>query len=294
MRLNEQQSAPCKASFALQVLALDREARKASLAIPAACLSTVSIEQCNSFGNVDASRTSCITTDTSSKLVGATHMRYDCSEKSFWVLTYVFQDFGFSQTVADMWINADCGACNSAAGAKEISYSGDANSGNCASSCSAATCSGSSCSVCCNDMWPVIDNGLWVGYLAKAHFGLPSGAVAAWDSVLVHWDWTSSPSQLTGGGTASSSLATGAPSACWQCLGKRCEGHLQAMLMMTPQSMMHRALYLAVTSHPIRTPTQPLVLQSLQHFITVTVLLSCRLHPSRAALNALQNQGLWG
>jgi len=185
------------------------------------CCLFVSVAQCNSFGNVAASRTSCITTDSSSTLVGAAHMHYDCVDKSFWVLTYAFTDIGFSNSVNDMWINTDCGACDSAAGPKEIAYSGDATSGNCASTpCTAATCSGSSCSVCCNDMWPVIDNGRWVGYLAKAHFGLPSGALAAWDSVLVHWDWTSSPSVLTGTNTASSSTASGAPGACWQCSGE--------------------------------------------------------------------------
>lgn len=176
--------------------------------------------QCNSFGNVGASRTSCITTDTSSKLVGASHMRYDCADKSFWVLTYAFTDIGFSTSTGDMWINTDCGTCNSAGGQKEILYSGGATSGDCSSTpCTAATCSSSSCSVCCNDMWPVIDNGRWVGYLAKAHFGLPSGAVAAWDTVLVHWDWSKNANATNGANTASSSTASGAPGACWQCSG---------------------------------------------------------------------------
>jgi hypothetical protein len=55
--------------------------------------------QCNGWGNVNADRDECVKVkgnvppypvETGFRY-GATHLRYDCTTKSLWVLTYVFQ-----------------------------------------------------------------------------------------------------------------------------------------------------------------------------------------------------------
>jgi hypothetical protein len=51
---------------------------------------------CNGWGNVNADRDECVKRNPSPTVnypdfrYGATHVRYDCTSKSLWVLTYVF------------------------------------------------------------------------------------------------------------------------------------------------------------------------------------------------------------
>lgn len=55
---------------------------------------------------VKAERTSCTTAN---DLAGAVHVRYNCTDASFWVLVYSLADIKYGTTSADMWAANQCG-----------------------------------------------------------------------------------------------------------------------------------------------------------------------------------------
>jgi hypothetical protein len=54
---------------------------------------------CNSFGNVLPDRRTC---DAGAAPVGEAHVRYDCTDKTFWILTYVYSNFYFNTVRATL------------------------------------------------------------------------------------------------------------------------------------------------------------------------------------------------
>jgi hypothetical protein len=48
--------------------------------------------------------------------VGEVHVRYDCGERTFWVLSFVYSNYTFDQTTDDMWAVNRCVATPSSSG----------------------------------------------------------------------------------------------------------------------------------------------------------------------------------
>jgi hypothetical protein len=99
------------------------------------------------------------------------HVRHACND-TIWVLVYVFNNRGLSQTAdssgnkgAQMWIRFDATNFDSAGGGpsggvKAVQYFGDQTNGQCSSTdgvnclgTEPAICTSAKCGICCNDMW---------------------------------------------------------------------------------------------------------------------------------------------
>lgn len=155
--------------------------------------------------------------DTPGKFTGLTHVRYDC-DGAMWILTYALRDATFQTTPDDMWANFDCGACSDG-NDKELLFSSSSSSG-CNSVCMtippSCTAAGS-CTVCCNNMWRIVENDVWIGWMAKASYNR-AGANFAWDTLVVHWDGGG-----VGGATGQTISSTGdrhAWGVCMNCTGE--------------------------------------------------------------------------
>lgn len=197
-------------------------------------------------GQVTDNRKGCIAAgNVADAFKGMVHARYSCDDTglggTFWLLTYAFSDRGMLNDPDKIGVVIGCdNNCQSSSGTKNIQYTRiNDTAGECAVECAlkpptcSATPSPGTCNpVCCDDLWPVMDyvpNGSntlkWVGWIAKAWFGLPShtGVLATYDTMMVHWDWAKGQeSQDSGGfGTAASSLKNFVPGFCLTCPGEQ-------------------------------------------------------------------------
>lgn len=151
---------------------------------------------CDSFNNPPNNPT--ISTDRKTCLngigatVGEVHVRYSCAPRTLWVLAFVYKGVALDSSNANgnFWAVYDCsGGCQNGGGSGTQKFlnwaaSGSMNSGSCDSTCSCANC------WCCLDMWPVQDNGEWVGWMGKASFDI-SGVnnTVSYDYFLPHIEW---------------------------------------------------------------------------------------------------------
>ena len=185
---------------------------------------------CNGFRRVVDVDGTCDSRDGAEGLKGIVHVRANCSDNSLWILTYAFADRGFSTTTGDMWVIANCTdtGCTNGNGPKTAKYltSGTAADGSCDTGstdpgCTGASCQNGVCDICCNNMWPIVDNSVWVGYMAKLYYGNPTGnATAFWDTMLVHWDWAENTDGTGAAQTASISRPDQIPGFCALCTSK--------------------------------------------------------------------------
>jgi hypothetical protein len=152
---------------------------------------------CDGRGKVSDDRTQCFvnkgdTAPAVDKLLGATHLRYNCTTGKLWVLSYVFTD-RFLEQQFDNHFASTCpddpaGGCNSGTGNKFIQM----GAGTCAgqsSKCPAPSlpsASNPTGGLCCSDTWKVTDTATWVGWLGEANITLPAGATTAITGLLVH------------------------------------------------------------------------------------------------------------
>jgi hypothetical protein len=158
---------------------------------------------------------------------GITHMRYDCTDQSIWILTYVVPGTDLQANNAALWTDTDCGGvdptvCMTASGSKTFGVG--ATAGACDTTCNTNPALRSN--MCCLNTWPVTDtvtqNGVQVevqvGYIVKGYFTLTATNKVAWDTILVHWDWQTS----SDGGTGSSSALSGSGGngICLNCAGE--------------------------------------------------------------------------
>lgn len=56
----------------------------------------------------------------------------------------------------------------------------------CQAPCSSTSCTGTSCPMCCQNLWPVVDNGVWIGWMAKVAFDMPSAYKYLEETLVVH------------------------------------------------------------------------------------------------------------
>lgn len=177
---------------------------------------------CVSFGQEQPTRVACDKSPTSG--AGAVHVRYDCSssKKIFWVLTYVFSSFKFSDKAGDIWAVKECTEAGDewceANDRKFLQY--DPESGGCSGSCP-STCTTPTAYWCCNDMWIIEDgNAGPVGWMAKASFDLKQNSTTSWDAIMLHFDWGTGGALGETGSSSSGAAGTANPGICFNCTGE--------------------------------------------------------------------------
>jgi hypothetical protein len=174
---------------------------------------------CNNFLRTNEARTLCYPNDQlnavpdTEKLAGVVHARYNCADSTIWILTYAFRDRGMANTPDEMKVAFNDTDQNNQNGDKNVKYGGDSSNGYCnvnpTFDCPVDPCVNGVCTVCCWDLWPVLDDGEWVGWIAKAGFNR-SGENYAWDTMMVHWNWLEAPNPSgSGEGSTSSSGSRG-------------------------------------------------------------------------------------
>jgi hypothetical protein len=208
--------------------------------------------QCNTFGNVGDNGKTCLQNNkvTLDTVRGITHMRYDCTSRSVWILTYVLPGTDLVPTTGDMWVDTDCAAagssvCPNSAGAKTFDYEGGATSASCSTSSTCDMDVGLRTGICCLDFWPVTDTvtraGVpqeeWIGYIAKGYFTLPGTNTAAWDTVSVHWDFGTITAKNTGSSTPRP--GTGGSGICLNCAGRGGESWIFGWILSTAVAYRH-------------------------------------------------------
>lgn len=169
---------------------------------------------------------------------GITHIRYSCDAKTWWLLTYALTDRVYNTDPSNMWVGVCIGAggspCDQGGGEQALDfkwgYSGTQADGDCSlnqlaatSTCPTTTCIAGTtttppnCPWCCTNMWAVLDNNVWVGYMVKFSFEVPTTLSTTYSRLSIHWN-----AILTGGGgaTVSSTTANSAQGLCLDCTGE--------------------------------------------------------------------------
>jgi hypothetical protein len=49
-----------------------------------------------------------------------------------------------------------------------------------------STCTATSCPLCCQNLWPVVDSGVWIGWMARVSFDMPSAYKYLEETLVVH------------------------------------------------------------------------------------------------------------
>jgi hypothetical protein len=152
--------------------------------------------------------------------VGATHIRYDCTDNTFWMLMYVWDGIVMSTNASDLWAVNSCGPACTPSDAAFLQFQTDGTGGSCGTTCSSAT--NSSSSSCCRDVWPVTDGTAgWVGWLAKGSFNLTNSSTVFHDRVMVSMCWgdTCANATLTAS-TPNGYSSSSSPGICFSCAGE--------------------------------------------------------------------------
>jgi hypothetical protein len=153
--------------------------------------------------------------------VGATHIRYDCTDKTFWLLMYVWDGIYMSRNAGDLWAVNSCGPACTSSDAAFLRFQKDGTGGSCGT-----TCSNAANSSCCRDVWPVTDGTAgWVGWLAKGTFSLINSSAVFHDRVMVSMCWgdTCGNTTLTAS-TPNGYSSSASPGVCFSCAGELCRG----------------------------------------------------------------------
>lgn len=161
--------------------------------------------QCNGRGFVAADGRGCTTNANNAaaidatKTYGATHVRYNCTTQSFWVLTYAFADKVFNPEGKNMWAvtcattATDLGTCDSGNQNKFLQMPDGASSPQAAGTCGGQSGCGSAASAsewCCQDMWAIVgsaNNTDWFGWLGQARFQLQPNTNTSYAGAQVHF-----------------------------------------------------------------------------------------------------------
>lgn len=163
--------------------------------------------QCNGKGFVTADGRGCTTNKPPAgsvvdptKTYGATHVRYNCTTQSFWVLTYAFVDKAFDLSPGAMWAvtcattDTDLGTCDSSNSDKFLQMPDSATTPQAAGTCGGQSGCGPATLAsewCCQDMWAVVggvNNATWFGWLGQARFQLPSNTNTSYAQAQVHFN----------------------------------------------------------------------------------------------------------
>lgn len=173
---------------------------------------------CNGFGFVNADQKSC--RDSVAPLgAGAVHLRYNCRDNTFWILTYVFSDIFMSNNTNMLFTVDKCGTTCGASDNKFVQYSGTAAGATCSKTCTAACLTTPDCWWCQN-IWPIIDDGKWVGYLSQDHFTLAADSTLTSGTMMVHIDFGVTASDTTKTASSSNNVVPGTGVACFSCASK--------------------------------------------------------------------------
>lgn len=176
---------------------------------------------CVSFDQGEPTRVACDKSPENG--AGAVHVRYDCAKKIFWILTYVFSSYRFSDNAGDIWAVKECTEAGDqwceANDRKFLQY--DPQSEGCSGSCP-STCTTPTACWCCNDMWIIEDgNAGPVGWMAKASFDLRQNSTTSWDAMMLHFDWGGDNALGETGSSSSGAEDTANPGICFNCTSEQ-------------------------------------------------------------------------
>jgi hypothetical protein len=112
------------------------------------------------------------------------------------LLCCLLQGREMATTIGDMFVkpctegdSTSDASCDNAKGPKFVAVGTGSEVG---MTCKAATppcsstCTGTSCPLCCQSLWPVLDGGVWVGWMARVSFDIPSPYEFLEETLVVH------------------------------------------------------------------------------------------------------------